>query len=104
MRHGSLPPLEVGSISDAREALGAEVASMHARAVARPDTPVAAFDPECLEAVFLVARHPGHEAAFVMPLREMRAVLDQLPRAEPLPAGQQELECWLRLTDPGAAR
>ena len=100
VRGGGLPPLNVESIPDARDALGAEVASMRAQVEAHTDTPVAAFDPECLEAVFLVARYPGRETAFVKPLREMHAVIDQLPCAKPLPAGQEELERWLRLNDP----
>lgn len=104
VRSGGLPPLDVASIPDAREALGAEVTSMRARVEAHFDTPVATFDPECLEAVFLAARYPGHETAFVKPLREMHAVIDQLPRTEPPPAGQEELERWLRLNDPSGNR
>ena len=97
VRGGGLPALAADSIPEAREALGAEVAAMRTRAEAQPDVSTAAFDPECLEAVFLVARYPGHEGAFVETLREMRAVLDQLPKTEPLPAGQEELDRWLRL-------
>ena len=104
VRGGGLPVLAPESIPEAREALGAEVDSMRARAAAQPDMSAAAFDPECLEAVFLVARYPGHERAFVGTLREMRAVLDQLPRTAALPAGQMELERWLRLNDLEGAR
>ncbi len=96
VRGGGLPPVSTETIPAAREALGAETASMRARIEAQPELTAAAFDPECLQAVFLVARFPGHETAFVEPLREMRAVLDQLPKVEPIPAGQEELDVWLR--------
>ncbi len=99
VRGGGLPALAPESIPEAQDALEAEVDSMRARAAAQPDVSTAAFDPECLEAVFLVARYPGHERAFVGTLRAMRAVLDQLPRTAALPAGQVELERWLRLND-----
>ena len=99
VRGGGLPALALESIPEAREALEAEVTAMRARAEAQPDVSAAAFDPECLEAVFLVARYPGHEKAFAKTLREMRAVLDQLPPTAPLPAGQAELDRWLRLND-----
>lgn len=95
VRRGGLPALEVESIPAAREALGVEAATMRARVEAQPDLAAVAFDPECLEAVFLAARYPGHKAAFVEPLRAMRAVLDGLPRMEPAPAGRQELDLWL---------
>lgn len=100
VRGGGLPALSQESIPAARDALGAEAISMRTRSEAQPDLSAAAFDPECLEAVFLVARYPGHEAAFVAPLREMRTVLDQLPRSQPTPAGQEELDRWLDLNDP----
>ena len=100
VRGGGLPALSQESISPARDALEAEAISMRTRSEAQPDLSAVAFDPECLEAVFLVARYPGHEADFVVPLREMRTVLDQLPRSQPIPAGQEELDRWLELNDP----
>ena len=77
---------------------------MRTKTQVQPDLCEVAFDPECLEAVFLVARYPGHEAAFVGTLREMRAALDQLPQLQPIPAGQEELDRWLDLNDSKRSR
>ena len=99
VRGGGLPALSADSVPSAREALQAETESMRTRVQAQPDLSAVTFDPECLEAVFLAARYPGREAAFVQPLHEMRAVLDRLPLPELVPAGQQELNRWLRAND-----
>lgn len=104
VRGGGLPALSPESIPAARESLGAEAAAMRTRIDIQPDLTAVAFDPECLEAVFLAARYPGREAAFVEPLRTMRAVLDGLPRTESAPAGQNELETWLGRYAPGHLR